>query len=120
MALSNFLPSAYARRAHIAWAVSIGPLLLDALGTGYFRFNYPEGAAQGAVALIGVAVGCCIDCMSGCLLAIDFLAMADAKDKNDQAVVFDLADEPVIAYTVFPELSKPRAVQRLSDAARIV
>ncbi len=54
------------------------------------------------------------------LLAIDFLAMADAKDKNDQAVVFDLADEPVIAYTVFPELSKPRAVQRLSDAARIV
>jgi len=56
----------------------------------------------------------------GLLLAIDFLAMADAKDKNDQAVVFDLADEPVIAYTVFPELSKPRAVQRLSDAARIV
>ena len=56
---------------------------------------------------------------SGCLLAIDFLAMADAKDKNDQAVVFDRADEPIIAYTVFPELSKPRAVQRLSDAARI-
>ena len=55
-----------------------------------------------------------------CLLAIDFLAMADAKDKNDQAVVFDLADEPVIAYTVFPELSKPRAVQSLSDATRIV
>jgi hypothetical protein len=24
--------------------------------------------------------------VSGCLLAIDFLAMADAKDKNDQAV----------------------------------
>jgi hypothetical protein len=57
---------------------------------------------------------------SGCLRAIDFLAMADAQDKNDQAVVFDLANEPVIAYTVFPELSKPRAVQRLSDAARIV
>jgi hypothetical protein len=46
--------------------------------------------------------------------------MADAKDQNDQAVVFDLADEPVIAYTLFPELSKQRAVQRLSDAARIV
>jgi len=46
--------------------------------------------------------------------------MADAKDQNDQAVVFDLADKPVIAYTVFPELSKPRAVQRLCDAARIV
>src|SRR5258707_15794735 len=58
--------------------------------------------------------------VSGCLLAIDFIAMADAKDKNDQAVVFDLPDEPVIAYTVFPELPKPRAVQRLSNAARIV
>jgi hypothetical protein len=46
--------------------------------------------------------------------------MADAKDQNDQAVVFELADEPVIAYAVFPELSKPRAVQRLSDAGRIV
>jgi hypothetical protein len=46
--------------------------------------------------------------------------MADAKDRNDQAVVFDLADEPVTAYTVFPELSKPPAVRRLSDAARIV
>ena len=44
---------------------------------------------------------------------------ADAKDENDQAVVFDLADESVIAYTVFPELSKPRTVQRLSDAPRI-
>lgn len=37
--------------------------------------------------------------------------MADAKNQNDQAVVFDLADKPVIAYTVFPELSNPRAVQ---------
>ncbi len=46
--------------------------------------------------------------------------MADAKDQNDQAAVFDLADEPVIADRVFPELSKARAVQRLSDAARIV
>jgi hypothetical protein len=53
------------------------------------------------------------------LLPIAFLAMA-AKDQNDQEVIFDLADEPAIAYTVFPELSKPRDVQRLSDAARIV
>jgi hypothetical protein len=58
--------------------------------------------------------------VSGCSLAIEVLAMADAKDKNDQAVVFDLADEPVIAYTVFPELSKPRAVLHLSDGARSV
>jgi hypothetical protein len=51
--------------------------------------------------------------VSGWLLAIDFPAMADAKDKNDQAVVSNLADEPVSAYTVFPE-------QRLSDAPRII
>jgi hypothetical protein len=53
-------------------------------------------------------------------LAIDFLAMSDAEDQHDQAVVFDLADKPVITHAVFPELPKPRAVQRLSDAARIV
>src|SRR5467141_3743249 len=57
---------------------------------------------------------------SGNALAIDFLAISDAQDQNHQTIVFDLADEPVIAHAIFPELSKPRAVQRLSDAARIV
>ncbi|MGB9432937.1 MAG: hypothetical protein WBQ89_11895 [Candidatus Acidiferrum sp.] len=46
--------------------------------------------------------------------------MADAKHQNDQAVVFELAEEPAIADTVFSELSKARAVQCISDAARIV
>jgi hypothetical protein len=31
-----------------------------------------------------------------------------------------LTDEPVIAHAIFPELCKPRAVQRLSDATWIV
>jgi hypothetical protein len=35
-------------------------------------------------------------------LAIDFLAMSDAEDQHDQAVVFDLADKPVITHAVFP------------------
>jgi hypothetical protein len=52
--------------------------------------------------------------------AIDFLAVPDAEDQHNQAVVFDLRDEPVITHAVFPELSKLRAVQSLSDAARIV
>jgi hypothetical protein len=36
--------------------------------------------------------------------------MSNAEDQNHQAIVFDLADEPVIAYAIFPELSKPRPV----------
>ena len=39
-------------------------------------------------------------------LAIDFFAMSDAKDQHDQAVVVDLADDPVITHAVFPELPK--------------
>jgi len=31
--------------------------------------------------------------------------MADAK--NEKTIVFDLADEPVIADTIFPELTEP-------------
>jgi hypothetical protein len=39
-------------------------------------------------------------------LAIDFLAMSNAQDQNHQAIVFDLADKPVITHAIFPELSK--------------
>jgi hypothetical protein len=53
-------------------------------------------------------------------LAIDFFAMADAEHQHDEPIVFDLRDEPVIAYAVFPEFPKLRAVQRLSDAAGVV
>jgi hypothetical protein len=55
--------------------------------------------------------------VSGNTLALDFLAISDTEDQNHQTVVFDLADEPVTAQAIFPELSKSRVVQRLSDAA---
>lgn len=46
--------------------------------------------------------------------------MSNAENKNDQAVIFDLADEPVIADAISPELPKPRVVQSLSNAPWIV
>ena len=52
-------------------------------------------------------------------LTIDFAAVADAKDQNEYAGVFDLGDEAVVTHAVFPELAKLGAVQRLADAARI-
>src|SRR2546430_10795047 len=58
--------------------------------------------------------------VSGNALAIDFFAISDAEDQNHQTIVFDLADEPVISHAIFPELPKPRAVQRFSDAAWII
>jgi hypothetical protein len=33
--------------------------------------------------------------------------MFDAEDQHDQAVVFDLADQPVITHAVFLELPEP-------------
>ena len=45
--------------------------------------------------------------ISGKALAIDFFAISDAKDQNYQTIVFDLADEPVVAHAIFPELPKP-------------
>src|SRR6267378_518830 len=53
-------------------------------------------------------------------LTITFLAISDAEEQNHQTIVFDLTDEPVIAHAIFPELPKPRAVQRLSNAAWVV
>jgi hypothetical protein len=38
--------------------------------------------------------------------AVDFPAVADAKDKNQQAVVFDFADEPIVADAVFPKFTE--------------
>jgi hypothetical protein len=58
--------------------------------------------------------------ISGKAPAIDFLAISDAKDQNYQSIVFDLADEPLVAHAIFPELPKPRAVRRLSNAAWLV
>jgi hypothetical protein len=46
--------------------------------------------------------------------------VADAKNENDEPVVFDLADEPKITDAVFPKLAEFGAVQGLTDASRIV
>src|SRR5258706_4994922 len=52
--------------------------------------------------------------------SIDFSAMAGAENENKQPVVFNLADQAVIAHAVFPELPELRTVQDLSDAAWVV
>ncbi len=44
------------------------------------------------------------DAMEAAELAVDFSAVADAKNQDEQLFVFDLADEPVITNTIFPEL----------------
>jgi hypothetical protein len=45
--------------------------------------------------------------------------MSKAKEKNEQAIILDLADQAVIAHTAFPDLSKTRTGQSVPDAARI-
>jgi hypothetical protein len=52
--------------------------------------------------------------------SVDFFAVADAKNENEQPIVFDLANKAIVADAVFPELPKPRAVQGLPDAAWVV
>ncbi|MGA7225298.1 MAG: hypothetical protein WA603_17085 [Candidatus Acidiferrales bacterium] len=52
--------------------------------------------------------------------AIDFSAVSDAEDQHEEAVVFDFADESIVAYAVFPEFTEERAVQGLTDAAWVI
>ena len=44
------------------------------------------------------------DARDGGRLPVDFSAVADAKNQDEQLFVFDLADEPVITNAIFPEL----------------
>lgn len=46
--------------------------------------------------------------------------MSDGEDQNDQAVIFDLRDQPEIPDAISPEFSEPRTVQRFSNGARII
>ena len=46
--------------------------------------------------------------------------MAYAEDEHQQALIFYLADEPIISQAIFPKFSEARTLQRLSHAARIV
>ena len=51
---------------------------------------------------------------------MDLAAVADLRDENTQDVVFNLADNAVIAGALLPELAKFLAVQRLADWAWVV
>ncbi len=39
-------------------------------------------------------------------LSVDFSAVADAKNQNEQPFVLDLANEPIVADAVFPKFSE--------------
>jgi hypothetical protein len=51
--------------------------------------------------------------------AINLLAVSDAENQHQQAVVFDLADEAERADAVSPELTQAGALQSLANASRI-
>jgi hypothetical protein len=53
-------------------------------------------------------------------LTINLFTMSNAQDEDDQAVIFDFANEPVVTYSVCPKLSQPGALHCFSDATRIV
>jgi len=74
-------------------------LLLDQ-GLPSFTVHHPVAAGAFFSSRISMAI-------SGKALAIDFFAISDAKDQNYQTIVFDLADEPVVAHAIFPKLPKP-------------
>jgi hypothetical protein len=57
---------------------------------------------------------------SSACLAIDFFSISDAEDQNNQAGIFDLADEPEIARPISPELSETCTLQGFPDTVRIV
>ncbi len=44
--------------------------------------------------------------MSDGELPVYFSAVADAKNQNEEPIVFDLADEPIVADAVFPKFSE--------------
>ena len=46
--------------------------------------------------------------------------MPNAENQDEQAVVLDLADKPVVADAVFPEFPEAGAVQSLADAAGVI
>jgi len=46
--------------------------------------------------------------------------MSDAEDQHHEAIVFDLANEPVGAYAVPPKLPETGTDQGSTEAARIV
>ena len=54
------------------------------------------------------------------LLAVDFLAMSDAKNEDDEPVVYKFTDKVIVTDAVPPILSELRSLKRFSNTARIV
>src|SRR6266700_1474860 len=53
------------------------------------------------------------------LLFVDFSAVADAEDEDDQAFVFERANNAVVADTVSPEFAQS-PLESLANLARVV
>jgi len=43
---------------------------------------------------------------SGMALAVDFLAVADLENQYQEAMVFELADQAVVAYAILPKFTE--------------
>jgi nucleoid-associated protein YgaU len=52
--------------------------------------------------------------------AVDFAAMADLEDQDDDPLVLNVADNAVVANAVAPEAAELRALQGIADTTRIV
>ena len=46
--------------------------------------------------------------------------MTDAEDEDKQSLILQVADNPVVADAVSPEVAQPRTFKGLADAARII
>ncbi len=53
-------------------------------------------------------------------LTVDFPAVPDADIQHQQAFILNFGDQPILANSIFPKLSKAGAMQNFADAARII
>jgi hypothetical protein len=51
---------------------------------------------------------------------IDFAAIADPKNEDNEPIVLDRANQPEVSNAVFPQFARLRAMQSLSKAAWIL
>ena len=53
-------------------------------------------------------------------LSIDFPAVANLHDENNQAGILDPRDDAPVSDTVFPQVAQPLALYGLANASRII
>lgn len=53
-------------------------------------------------------------------LAVNLFSTSNVQDQNNQAGIFDLANEPEIAHSLSPEFFEARALEGFAGAGRIV